>query len=205
MLADVALMGGDGGADLRADALVGAEERHVAVGGCAGDDLYEALVVEVAEAFDDVAIEGLEVREGLGEIGVPIAGELGVVGFAHGGEVGLVFAGGDDFSLDVFGELGFEDGVSELLEEDGGEVQVAAESDAVALEIAEDAEEREIGFGGGFMQPLDAMRPGSVVDDVGKMGVQGEGEKACGLLLCAVLAAVRGCHATVRGCRGSVR
>ena len=49
-LAEVALMGGDGGADLGADAFVGAEQRHVAVGGGAGDDLDHAAVGEVAEA-----------------------------------------------------------------------------------------------------------------------------------------------------------
>ena len=57
VLADVADVGVDGGADLGADALVGAEERHVAVGGSAGDDVDEADVVEVAEAADDVAVE----------------------------------------------------------------------------------------------------------------------------------------------------
>ena len=57
VLADVADVGVDGGADLGADALVGAEQGHVAVGGAAGDDLDEADLVEVAEAADDVAVE----------------------------------------------------------------------------------------------------------------------------------------------------
>jgi hypothetical protein len=55
------------------------------------------------------------------------------------------------------------------------------ESDAVALEIGEDAEEGKVGFGGGFMEPLNAMGPGAVVDDVGQMGVEGEGEETSGL------------------------
>ncbi len=71
--------------------------------------------------------------------------------------------------------------MGELLEEDGREVEVAVEGDAVALEIAEDAEERKVGFGGGFVEPLDAVGPGAVVDDVGEMGVESEGEKASGL------------------------
>ena len=57
VLADVADVGVDGGANLGADALVGAEQRHVAVGGAAGDDVDEAGVVEVAEAGNDVAVE----------------------------------------------------------------------------------------------------------------------------------------------------
>ena len=50
--------------------------------------------------------------------------------------------------------------------------------------LREDAEEREVGFGGGLVEPLHAVRPGAVVDDVGQMGVQGEGEKTSGNVLC---------------------
>ena len=177
MLAEMALVGGDGGADLGADALVGAEQGQVAVGGAAGDDVDEAKVVEVAEAFDDVAVEGFEVVEGVGEVLVPETGELGVVELADGEEVGFVFAGGDDLALDVVGEVSLEDGVGELLEKDGGEVQIAMQSDSVALEIGEDSEKREVGFSGCLVEPLDAMGPGSVIDDVGEMSVEGEGEK----------------------------
>jgi hypothetical protein len=92
------------------------------MGGAARDDFDEALVVEVAKAADDVTVERLEVGEGLREVGMPVAGELGVLHFAHGAEVRFVFAGCNNFALNVFGELGFEDRVSELLEEDGGEV-----------------------------------------------------------------------------------
>ena len=52
----------DGGADLGADAFVGAEQRHVAVRGAAGDDVDEALVVEGAEAADDVGVQRFESR-----------------------------------------------------------------------------------------------------------------------------------------------
>ena len=179
MLADVADVGVDGGADLGADTFVGAEKGHVAVGGAAGDDVDQADVVEVAEAGDDVVVEVIEVFEGLREEAMPEAGGLGEVGFAGLDEEGLVFAGGDDLAVEVVGEFGDEDGMRELLEKDGGEIEVAVETDLVALEIFEDAEEREVGFGGGFVEPLHAMRPGAVIDDVGQMRVQGEGEKSC--------------------------
>ena len=120
----------------------------------------------------------LKSLQGVGEEVLPEAGGLGVVRFADGDEVGLVFAGGDDLALEVVGELGAEDGVGELLEEDGGEIEVAVERDAVALEVAEDAEQRKVGFGGGFVEPLDAMRPGAVVDDIGQVGVQRQGEES---------------------------
>ncbi len=181
VFAEVALVGVDGGADLGAHALVGAKQRQVTVGGAAGDDLDEALVVEVAEAFDDVAVESFEVMQGVREIFLPEAGELGVVEFADGEEVGLVFAGGQDLAVEIAREVGFEDGVGELLKEDGREVEAAVEGDAIALEVAEDAEERKVSFGSGFVEPLDAMGPGAVVDDPGKVGMEREGEEASGL------------------------
>ena len=85
--------------------------------------------------------------------------------------------------LEVVGELRDEDRVRELLEQDGREIEVAVEADVVALEIFEHAQQRQIGLGGGFVEPLHAMRPGAVVDDVGQMRVQGEGEEACRLIL----------------------
>src|SRR5271163_3038836 len=63
--AEVADVGVDRGVDLGANALVGAEERHVAVGGSAGDDVDEAGVVEVTEGRDEIAVEAVEVVEGL--------------------------------------------------------------------------------------------------------------------------------------------
>jgi len=179
--ADVAAMGLDGGTDLGAKAFVGAEQRHVAVSCAAGDDLDQTEVVEVAEAGDDVAVEVVELVEGFGEEALPEARGFGEVIFAGAFEEGFVFAGGVDLALDVARELGEEDGVGELLEEDGREIEVAVEGDAIAFEVAEDAEEREIGFCGGFEEPLHAVGPGAVVDDVGKMGVQGEGKESGGL------------------------
>jgi len=48
------------------------------------------------------------------------------------------------------------------------------------------------------VEPLDAVGPGAVIDDVGKMGVQGEGEKAGGFLL----RAIGGCAVRCRGAIG---
>ena len=121
----------------------------------------------------------VEVFEGLGEEAVPEAGGLGEMGFAGLDEEGFVFAGGDDLAAEVVGELGDEDGVRELLEQDGGEIEIAVETDLVALEIFEDAEQREVGFGSGFVEPLHAVGPRAVVDDVGQMRMQGEGEESC--------------------------
>ena len=182
VLAEVAEVGLDGSADLGTDAFVGAEQRHVTVGGAAGDDVDEAGLLEVLEALDDVAVEGLEVVQRLLKEVLPEAGGLGVVGLAGLGEEGLVFAGVDDLAGNVFRELGEEDGVGELLEQNGREIEVAVEADAIGLEASEDAQERKVGLCGGFMEPLHAVRPGAVIDDVWQMGVEREGQEACGLL-----------------------
>ena len=58
------------------------------------------------------------------------------------------------------------------------------ERDAVALEVGEHAQQGKIGLGGGFVEPFDAVRPGAVIDHVGQMGVQGEGQKTCRLFRC---------------------
>ena len=50
--------------------------------------------------------------------------------------------------------------------------------DAVALEISKQPEQREVGFGGGFVKPFQPVRPRAMVDHPGQMRVQREGEKA---------------------------
>ena len=67
---------GDGDSDLCAQAFVGAEQGHVAVCGGAGDDLDHAAVGERAEADDDVAVEGFELLERVGEEALPEASGL---------------------------------------------------------------------------------------------------------------------------------
>jgi uncharacterized protein YkwD len=176
-LAEMADVGLDGGADLGADALVGSQEGKVAVGGGAGNDVNEAGLLEVAEGADEVLFEGVELVQRGGVEALPEAGGLGVVGLAGELEGGLVFPGGDDLASQVFGELGEEGRVAELLEEDGGEIEVELGGDVVALEVGEDAEEREIGLGGGLVQPLHAVGPGAVVDDVGQVRVHGAADR----------------------------
>ena len=95
----------------------------------------------------------------------------------------FVLAGGDDLAFEIPGELSFEDWVGELLEQDGREVEIAAQGDAVALKVGEDMRSSgRVGFCGGFVQPLHAVRPRAVVDHVGQMGMQGKGEVSRGVL-----------------------
>src|SRR5882757_7315256 len=108
MLADMAPMGCDGGADLRTNALIGSEQRIIAVGRTAGDDLDQTKVVEVTEASDDVAAQFVEIFERIGEETLPETGCGGVVLLACLKEECLVLACGDDLAFDIFGELSLE-------------------------------------------------------------------------------------------------
>jgi len=131
----------------------------------------------VAEAGDDVSVEMVEVFEGVREETLPEAGGFGEVDVTGLEEEGFVFACGNDFTCEVVGELCNEDRVRELLEKDRREIEVAVETNVVALEVPKDAEEREVGFSSRFVKPLHTMRPCAVIDHIGQMGVEGEGEK----------------------------
>lgn len=182
--ADMADVGGNCDPDLGAYALIGAQQGQVAVGGGAGDEMDEAGLVEVPERGDDVPVERLEVTEGFGEEAIPKASELCVVQFARLREEGLVFLRSDDLALQVAGKFREEDRVRELFEENRGEIEIAVETDPVALQIAQDAEEWEVGLGGRFVKPFHAMWPGAMVYDVGQMRMQGERKESCGLRGC---------------------
>ncbi len=176
-LAEMLLMRGDGDADLRAKAFISAEQGHVAVCGSAGDDFDDSAVGEGAESGDDVAVERLKLLQGVAEEALPEARGFGKAVLAHGEEERFVLAGGGDFAVEVAGELGAEDGVCELLEQDGREIEIAVERDVVAVEAIEHAQQRKVGFGGGFEKPFDPVRPAAMVDDVRQMRVQGDGEE----------------------------
>ena len=176
--AEVPYVGVDGGPDLGADALIGAEERQEAVSRGGGDDTDQAGIVEVAKRLNEIAAQMPEVLERLREEPVPEAGNLGEVMFSALDEECLVFPGGYDLAREVVGKFGGKDGMSELLEQDGRKVEVAMEADVIAFQIFENAQEGQVGLGCGFVQPLHPMRPCAVVYDIWQMRVQGEREKA---------------------------
>ncbi len=180
----MARVGGNRGAHLRANALVGAQQRQVPVGRAAGDDLDQAGVVEVAEALNDVSVQRVEVlQRGLKEA-PPEARGLGQVVVAGLDEVGLVLARGDDLARDVLGKLGDEERMGELLQQDRREIEVEVGRDPIPFQIAQHPQQRQIGLGGGLVQPLHAMRPGAVVHHIGQMRMEGDGEKACRSFRC---------------------
>ncbi len=83
---------------LRAHTLVCAEQRQIAVGCAAGNDLDQTRLVKVLEAGDDIAAELLEVLERLAEEALPKAGGLRIVGLAGLHKESFIFPCSDDLA-----------------------------------------------------------------------------------------------------------
>ena len=161
------------------------------------------LSLKCAKALDDVLSERLEVVERVGEKFVPETGGLGEVRFAGGVEEGLVLARGDNFALEIIRKLGLEDRMGKLFQQNWRQVQVAVQRDAVALEVAEDAQQRQVGFGGCLMQPLHAVRPGAVIHHVRQVRMQRKTHIAGGF--CRHNRGVRFLRSSFRRLRNSFR
>ena len=95
------------------------------------------------------------------------------------GEEGFVLASGDNLTAEILGEFSDEDRMRELLEKYGREIKVAVKTDPISLEVPKNAEQRQIGLGDSFVEPLHAMRPGAVIDHVRQVGMEREREKSC--------------------------
>ncbi len=180
----MAYVGLDRGADLGSYALVGAQQRHVAVRGAAGDDLDQAGVIEVTESRDDVAVERAKVIESLRKEAMPEAGGLGQVGFAGLNKVRLILARGDDLAPEIIRKLGDEAWVRELFQQNGREIQVALKSNAVSLKISQHPQQWKVGLGSSFVEPLHSVWPRAVIDDIRQVRMQGKGEVACRAFRC---------------------
>ena len=98
----------DRSTDLGSYALVGAQQRHVAVRGATGDDLDQAGVIEVTESRDNVAVERAKIIESLRKEAMPEAGGFGQVGFARLNKVRLILARCDDLAPQIIRKLGGE-------------------------------------------------------------------------------------------------
>ena len=98
-------------------------------------------------------------------------------------EEGFILACGDNLSLQVLRELRDKRRMRKLLEQDRGEIQIALKSYPVPFQMAENSKQRKVGFGGGFVEPLHSVRPGSMMNDVRQMSMQRKGEITLRLFL----------------------
>lgn len=162
-------------ADLGANALVSAEQRHVPVSRPAGDDLNKTSIVEVAEAGGNITVESPEVFQRLREKAMPEARRFCEVGFAGLDEESLVFTSCDDLAVQVIREFRDEDGVGQLLQQHWRKIEIAMKADVIAFKTPQNPQQREVRFSRSLVKPFHAVRPGAMVDDVRQMSVQCEG------------------------------
>ena len=163
--------------ELALDRAVVREEREESVRGGRRDHLERAAVGEPAEGREESAVPRGEVgarllvearpelRHGHGRR-VALRAERRDVGARRGGplrEVGV--------------EAGAEARVRELLAEDGRHPDRRLERHAAVEEPLARPQEREVRLGGGFVEPVRAVRPRAVSEDVGDVPVQDEDER----------------------------
>ena len=149
------------------------------VGGGGGGDFEDTEVLEMAEGVEDVSVEtgGEEVFDLLEAVAVE-AGEVSPPGLAEGAVAADVVVGEEDGAFEVVDEARLEERVAHHGGEGGGEGEGDLEvGDAVVFEAGEDVEEREVGFGEGFEEPVFFEEAGVFgVADEGEVGVEDEGE-----------------------------
>jgi hypothetical protein len=179
--AEAVAAGSDAGGELGADALIVEHKGQIAVRGATGENLDVPFGGAAGKFADDVAVDAIEMSEAVAVPIVPLPGEVG-----HVGLIGLLEFGAIGFSaggalLEIFDEAGFETFAGQLFEEDGREADGDGRAGFVEGALADHFEEREVGFGGGFVKPGLAVGMGAVVEDVGEVAVEDDTESAQGL------------------------
>src|ERR1700682_1742062 len=162
----------DSGCDLRPYGSVRAEQRKISMGRAGSDDLDGARFVKLSEAEDNVAVQVLEAAQRILIELPPERGDTCHVRVTLLSEFVSVFDGGFNFASNVLGKFFFEYRMRELFQQNGSEPHIGFECAALLLQFTQHGKQREISFRRGFMQPLRSVRPGAVIDDVRKVGME---------------------------------
>ena len=149
------------------------------MGGATGDDLDGAGVIEVAEAANNVTSQGLKMLQRPLIKPEPEAGDVLVVGLTAAAKIFRVLPGSINLLLRVFGECRLKRGVIELLQQHRRKIYVGLQRQALRFQLRKNAKQRQIGFSGGLVEPVQAVRPGAVMHHVRQVRVQGEGDIPC--------------------------
>ena len=168
----------DRGAHLALHRRVARQEREVAVGRAAGDDLDRAALLEPPEPRHQIGTERThEVLERSAVEPLPALGERGEPRFAGAREPGAVLGRGGDLLLQVAHELAVEIGVRELLAQDRAQIEGDAERAALRA-LMQHAPQRQVRLGRRLVEPVDAVGPSTVVEHPGQVGVKDERQAA---------------------------
>src|SRR5487761_1080438 len=122
----------------------------------AGDDVDQPCIGGVPKSSNEVFVERLKMVQRLLKKSAPVPGGLRQVSLVVLVEVGLVFNCGNNFAFEVLRKFRPENRVRQLLQQNWRDVQIGFERDSVTLQIPQHAQQRQIGFSSGFMQPFQA-------------------------------------------------
>ena len=161
--------------DLGLQAGVLRQQRRIAVGRTAGDDLEMTGVLQRCKRADNVAPAALlEICQSVAVPIVPPPGEIRHVKIAFVLEPVLVLLRGGNLAAQVAGQLILKTGIAQLLHEHGSQAERDLGRHALGDETAADIEQGQVRFGGGLGQPIRAVRGASVRQHVRNMRVQNE-------------------------------
>ena len=156
---------------------VPAQQGQIAVGGGGGDDFEDPGVHQPPEGPDQILAKILAE----GPLHFPVAGfpHLG-----HGGEMlisqllegGQVILGRLDLFVQVVLELLAKDVGGQHLRQNGGDSQGNPGFEAFGAQAVEGLEQGDVRFGRGLVEPIHAVGPAAVADDVREMGMEHKGE-----------------------------
>src|SRR5579864_9229720 len=167
-----ALMRLHAGLYLRTNGRIRSQQREITMRGAAGNDLNSAGIIKMLEAADDVGSELVELPQSLLIKMQPEPRDIHHVRIVLHSEIVSVFVRGFDLPQEIFGEFVFELRMRKLLQQNRREIHVCLQRQALLLQFAKDPQQWKICFSRRFMQPFHPMRPRTVVNHVGQMGMQ---------------------------------
>ncbi len=162
--------------ELQADALVAGEEREEAVRGGGGDELEPSRALERAEGRDDVAPDLVEAPTEPPQALAPEVHQRQQVPLAGGGERGGRLVASEEALGEERLHLRDERRACQLVGEHRRDADGDRGGDSVGLEPAELFDQGDVGVERGLAEPVAAVGPAAVVQDVGQMTVQRENE-----------------------------
>jgi hypothetical protein len=162
--------------ELELDALVAREQRQKPVRRRGPDDLDPATRLEVAEYGNDVAVDRPEERAQAREALAPVVDERNEMRVAGLLERRRRFVAVVEALLEVQLELSAKRVARQLIREHGREPDGHGRGDAFRIERPERLDEREIRIDRRLGDPVAAVRPASVIQDVREVAMEREDE-----------------------------
>ena len=151
--AQAMVAGVNAGGHLRGKGLIVQNQRHVGVGGVAGQDLDVAISEPAGKFRGNIALNSLEMGKAILIPLVPLAGEIGEMRLAGLFELLLVGGGAGGALVKICRKSGLETVVGELLKEDGGQTDSYGWPGLEEGTFADHVQNGQIGFRRRLVKP----------------------------------------------------